>query len=192
MTWFDSFRRDLSRYTEYSNSGRLSQVFTQQGLWALFQYRFASGIFHHCPSYLPRRLILTLMLPWQKLIEIATGICLPYSATIGDGLYLGHFGPIIIHPDATVGEDCNLSQGVTLGISGRGDRRGSPTVGNRVYIGANATVAGPILVGDDVVIGANSLVTKDIESGVTVVGVPAVKVAENNSAAYIRPAEAHK
>ena len=68
--------------------------------------------------------------------------------------------------------DCNLSQGVTIGIGGRGERRGVPRVGDRVYFGPGAKVFGPIVVGDDVAIGANSVVNRDVPPRAVAVGVP--------------------
>jgi serine O-acetyltransferase len=109
----------------------------------------------------------------RKGIEILTGISLPPDCRIGEGLYIGHFGTIIISSMAVIGKNCNLSQGVTLGVSGRGERRGAPTVGNRVYIAANAVVAGKISIGDDAVIGACAVVTTSVPPRAVVAGNPA-------------------
>ena len=119
------------------------------------------------------------------MIEVSTGICLPYTAKIGPGLYLGHFRNIIVNGDAVIGSNCNLSQGVTIGVSGRKERRGVPRVGDRVYFGANAVAAGRITIGDDVIIGGNSLANADIPPHCTVVGVPAVIVSNKGSEEYI-------
>jgi serine O-acetyltransferase len=51
--------------------------------------------------------------------------------------------------------------------------RGSPTIGNRVDIGAGAKLLGPIQIGDDVAIGANAVVIKDVPPNSIAVGVPA-------------------
>src|SRR5205085_4361981 len=128
----------VERYTEYAGGGSLIQVFTQQGLWALLQYRLAAAIYDAAWPGLFKRWLLLWMVAWQKLIEITTGICLPYTAVIGPGLYIGHFGNIILNGKAVLGSNCNLSQGVTIGVSGRGAQRGVPRIGDRVYFGANA------------------------------------------------------
>lgn len=189
MSWLRDFRQDVARYAEYG--GRpLVQLLTQQGLWALFQYRAASAVHRSALPRSVKRPLLVLAVVWQKGIEILTGISLPYSATLGPGLYIGHFGPVIVNGTAVLGEHCNLSQGVTIGVSGRGERRGVPVIGSRVYIGANATVAGRIRVGDDAMIGANSLVTADVPPHTTVVGVPAQVVSEAGSADYLSPGSA--
>ena len=109
----------------------------------------------------------------QKLAELLTGISLPAEAQIYPGQYIGHFGTTVINRDAVIHAGCNISQNVTIGVSGRGERRGAPVIGPRTYIGAGAVVAGRVTIGSDVVIAANSLVTRDVPSSCTAVGVPA-------------------
>lgn len=180
------FILDLEKYKKYSNNKSvITLLFTTQGLWVLFVYRIANSIFI---SKLPKLIKKTLLLGaviHQKILEIITGITLPYAATIGERFYIAHHGHIIIHPFAVIGDNCNISQGVTIGISGRGSNRGVPIIGNNVYFGANAVVVGKIKVGDNCVIAANSLVINNVESNITVIGVPAKKFNDNNSEAYI-------
>ncbi len=179
------FSKDIARYKEYSKSKTIILLFTQQGLWALFVYRLYNAIYR---STLPKFIKFPLLIVGtlhQKWIEVVTGITLPHSARIGPGLYIGHHSGIIVNANATIGMHCNISQGVTIGVSGRGDTRGVPVIGDRVYIGANAVVAGSIKVADRVVIGANSLVVQDVPSGVTVVGVPAKISSDKDSKDYI-------
>ncbi|MFT5103012.1 MAG: serine O-acetyltransferase [Candidatus Latescibacterota bacterium] len=179
------FNSDLKKYKKYSGKSALTLLLTQQGLWALWVYRWNNAIYtSKIPSFLKKTLLVFGVIH-QKWIEIVTGISLPYSATIGEAFYIGHFGNIIINASAVIGDNCNIAQGVTIGVSGRGAHRGVPTIGNNVYIGAQATVVGPVAVGDNAVIGANSLVHKDVASGTTVVGVPAHEVSKNDSKGYI-------
>jgi len=58
-------------------------------------------------------------------------------------------------------------------------------MGDNVYIGANAVLAGKIKVGDNVVVGANSFLTHNVEDNTTVLGVPAKKVSDSSSSGYI-------
>lgn len=179
------FSRDIDRYKQYSNRGAFILLLTQQGLWALCIYRFFNVIYRsHLPKLL-KSLLLAMGTLFQKWIEIITGITLPHSATIGEGLYIGHYSGIIISAKATIGSYCNISQGVTIGVSGRGEKRGVPIIGNRVYIGVNAVVVGNITIGNRVVIGANSLVVSNVKEGVTVLGVPAQVINSKDSNDYI-------
>jgi serine O-acetyltransferase len=113
---------------------------------------------------------------WRKLIEITTGISLPRDASIGGGLYIGHFGGIIVHGSAVLGRGCNVSQGVTIGVSGHGEQRGVPVIGDNVGIAANAVVAGKIHIGDRVSVSACSLVTSDVPADCVVRGVPGIVI----------------
>lgn len=173
MKWLTAYREDIRQFTALSGKSATHQMLTQQGLWALMQYRMASAVYRSSLPETLKRFLLMFLIVWQKLIEVVTGIHLPYSAEIGEGLYIGHFSHVILSSDVVMGCNCQLSQGVTIGVSGRGEQRGSPVIGDRVYFGENATVAGKIRIGNDAVIGANSLVVCDVPEACTVVGVPA-------------------
>lgn len=188
MNWWLYYRADVRRYQQLSGRSALGAFLLEQGLWALLIYRIASAIYHSQLAWPFKRMLLLLAVLGQKWSEVITGISLPYAASIGPGFYIGHYGNIIIHPQATIGSDCNISQGVTIGISGRGHKRGVPTIGDRVFIAPGSTVIGKIMVGSDAVIGANSLVNRDVPTHTTVLGVPAQIVSQQGSAEYISPA----
>ncbi len=88
---------------------------------------------------------------------------------IGPGLTLRH-GFATIITARTIGADCAVGQQVTIGYD---DRGGAPVLGDRVRVGANAVVIGPITVGDDAVVGAGAVVVRDVPQGAVVGGVPA-------------------
>ncbi|GEQ86799.1 serine acetyltransferase [Patiriisocius marinistellae] len=179
------FISDLKKYKRYSGKSSIVLLLTQQGLWALFVYRLNSSIYTSKIPMPLKKILLIFCVMSQKWIEIITGISIPYTTKIGRELYIGHFGNIIINANAIIGDNCNISQGVTIGVSGRGRKRGVPIIKNNVYIGAQATIAGSIIVNDNSVIGANSLVVKDVAPSTTVVGVPAKMISTNDSSNYI-------
>tara|TARA_R100000935_G_C2839123_1_gene169991 strand:+ start:1753 stop:2304 length:552 start_codon:yes stop_codon:yes gene_type:complete len=179
------FRSDLLKYKRYSGKSSFILLFTQQGLWAILVYRINNSIYNSKIFKPIKSILLFFGLFFQKLMEVLTGISLPYSATIGEKFYIGHFGGIIINSQSVIGNNCNISQGVTVGVSGVKENRGVPVIGNNVYIGANAVIAGSLKIGDNAVIGANSLVTRSVDTNTTVLGVPAIKVSDNNSDLYI-------
>jgi serine O-acetyltransferase len=110
------------------------------------------------------------------LVKIIWGIELPRSATIGPGLYIGHFGGITIAPGVIIGRNCDISQHVTIGLSGQGEKAGVPTIGDNVYIAPGAQVFGKISVGSNVKIGANAVIYKDIPDNAIVVLDPGFKI----------------
>lgn len=79
---------------------------------------------------------------------------------------------IVIGETATIGDDCTIYHGVTLGRTGKDKNKRHPDIGNNVMIGCGSKVLGPIKIGDNVKIGANSVVLMNVESENTVVGVP--------------------
>lgn len=70
------------------------------------------------------------------------GLEIPWNCKIGKGLYLGHAYNITVNPHAEIGEWCNLHKGVTIGQQNRSKLKGAPKIGNRVWIGVNATIVG--------------------------------------------------
>ncbi len=97
------------------------------------------------------------------------GIEIPRVTQIGAGFYIGHSGGIVISGLAKIGKNVNISQQVTIGVAGKGDKRGVPTIGDNVYIAPGAKIFGKITIGNNVSIGANTVVHKDIPDGSIVV-----------------------
>ena len=55
-------------------------------------------------------------------------------------MYVGHPYGITINPQAVIGENRNIHKGVTIGQENRGKRKGTPVIGDEVWIGINATI----------------------------------------------------
>jgi serine O-acetyltransferase len=179
------FKFDLDRYVYMGVGSWLYSFLNKQGLWALAEYRFSRWVLTEVRIPLVTKFLRLIGVLWHKSIEITTGIDLPKHSKIGKGLYIGHFGGIIVSPDVEIGGYCNLSHDVTIGVGGRGEKRGVPKVGNRVFIGPGVRIFGAIQIGDDVAIGANSVVTKDIPDRAVVMGIPAQIINFNGSEEYV-------
>lgn len=93
----------------------------------------------------------------------AQSVVAPHSS-ICVGAIVNH-GAIVDH-DCYIGAFTHIAPNVTLG--------GGVRVGQRVLLGAGATVLPGVNIGDDCTVGAGSVVNRDIESGMVVWGVPAV------------------
>lgn len=184
MNLFQLIKSDYKKYQKYGGNF-FGILFFTQGFWATFQYRVAHYIHIRVKWKIFRLPLLFVALLWQKWIEIITGISIPYSVKIGHSFYVGHFGGIIINSNSIIGNNCNISQGVTIGVSGIDKKRGTPVLGDQVYIGANAIVVGKINIGNDVLIGACSMVKDSFPDNVAVLGVPAIIISNRGSEGYI-------
>ena len=109
------------------------------------------------------------------------GFQIPIETKIGIGLYIGHFGTIIINKDVVIGNNCNLSPNVIIGQANRGKFKGSPIIGDRVWIGTGAIIVGKITIGTNVLISPNAFVNINIPDNSIVIGNPA-KIISNTSA----------
>jgi serine O-acetyltransferase len=175
---------DYKKYKKYGGNF-FTIVFFTQGFWAIIQYRIAHFFYTKITLFPFNFLFRIPVFLWQKHIEIITGISIPASAKIGHSFYIGHFGGIILNANTVIGNNCNISQGVTIGISGINDNRGVPIIGDQVYIGVNSIIAGKITVGNNVLVGSCSLVTSNVGDNLVVLGVPAVVISNKGSKGYI-------
>lgn len=178
---------DLSRYRVTEKRSYPALFIMCPGLIAGLYYRLGHWIWYADTS-IPARSLLKFVRPFymigKRLVEIYSGISLSAQARIGRGLYINHFGSIFIGA-SIIGENCNLSHEVTIGVAGRGDKRGLPVVGDRVYFGAGAKVVGLVKIGNDVAIGANAVVTHDLEDCAVAVGVPAHVISYKGSFDFV-------
>lgn len=78
---------------------------------------------------------------------------------------------IFVSSGSTIGRGAVIFQQVTIGsvTTIDSERHGSPTIGERCYIGAGAKILGRIRIGDDVRIGANTVVHDDVPDRAVVV-----------------------
>ena len=97
---------------------------------------------------------------------------IPFETKIGKGLYIAHFGRIIIHPKSVIGHNVNISTGTVIGTQFRGPRKGSPNIGNYVWIGANAVIVGNIRIGNNVLVAPGAYVNFDVPDNSIVIGNP--------------------
>jgi serine O-acetyltransferase len=109
------------------------------------------------------------------------GFQIPHNASIGEGFHISHFGLVIINDQVVIGKNCNINQGVTIGQANRGERKGCPAIGSKVWMGANAVIVGKISIGDDVLIAPGAYVNIDVPSHSIVVGNPCKIISRENA-----------
>ena len=173
-----SIGQDIGRYTT-------SRSFPKKLRTFLFHPGCRFMVMHRmCNRYRAIHPVGLLARLWHKRLKVKFGFQIPYTTSIQPGFFLGHFGGIVINKQAKIGRNCNVAQGVTIGQVNRGEKVGCPTIGDRVWIGANAVVVGRIAVGNDVLIGPLTYVNFDVPDSAVVMGNPAKIVSQSGSAGY--------
>jgi serine O-acetyltransferase len=144
---------------------------TRPGFRALAVYRF--GTWARSRGSKPVRMALSLLhLLLFRHVRNHYGIEISYKCRIGRRFEIGHQHGIVIHEYATIGDDCVIRQGATLGLGGIS--RGTPVedtgpiIGDRVDIGAGVMIIGKVTIGSDVNIGPNAVILSDVPSNTTV------------------------
>lgn len=107
------------------------------------------------------------------------------TTSIGPGLYIGHFGGVVISPHAVLGSNINIAQGVTIGAASRGPRTGAPTLEDRVWVGANAIIVGKVTIGREALIAPGAYVNFDVPPESVVLGNPGKVVSNSGSRGYV-------
>ncbi|MFT3929938.1 MAG: DapH/DapD/GlmU-related protein [Spongiibacteraceae bacterium] len=105
----------------------------------------------------------------SRYARAALDIRLELSADIGAGLFIGHFGNILVDR-CKLGEHCTIAQSTRLSADENG---AGPQIGNRVWVGGHVVVRGPIQIGDAATVAAGAVVTRNIPGGALCMGNPA-------------------
>jgi sugar O-acyltransferase (sialic acid O-acetyltransferase NeuD family) len=92
------------------------------------------------------------------------------SARVEDGVIVNH-GAIVDH-DCRVGAWSHVAPGAVLG--------GGVAIGRACLVGSGAVVLPGVAIGDEAFVGAGAVVTRDVPTGVTVVGAPAKEAHDRN------------
>ena len=107
----------------------------------------------------------------ENLVVIGDRTTIKSGVQIWDGITIG--SDVFIGPNVTFTNDKHpRSRNVDFQLL-------RTNIGDDVSIGANATILPGITIGAKAVIGAGSVVTKNVDSGVTVVGNPATQLRKN-------------
>jgi serine O-acetyltransferase len=99
-------------------------------------------------------------------------------ADIGPGFLLMHRTGVIIGA-ARIGKNVVIHQNVTIGQRVSGGDRGLPQIGDNVWIGPGAIIAGSIHVGDGATVSAGTVLSRDVPAHALVAGVPGRVVSQD-------------
>lgn len=162
----------MTRCCEYIRSDAFRYV-SKSDLWSIVKCYFRLHSFRYSfwlrlrrSNILALRLLAKVM---HRSMSVKCGVYIPAETCIGYGLYIGHPVSIIVNKSAVLGDNCNISQGVTIGAN----EGTAATIGCGVYLGPNVCVVEDVHIGDFSTVGAGAVVVKDVPAGATVVGSPA-------------------
>ena len=170
---FANLGRDLGRL-RHKSKGR-------SPAWALDAFLFDNGFqavfFYRLARWFKRRRIPVFGPFFGRLGTFFTGTEISPSAEIGPGLRITHGLGLVVGGYARIGADATLLHAVTIGSLSEDRVDQMPAIGDRVFIGAGATLLGAITIGDDAFIGAGALVTRNILPGSRVLSRAGIDVA---------------
>lgn len=76
--------------------------------------------------------------------RLKRGIEIDSNVSIGSGLFIAHPFNITINDVVVIGANCNIYKGSLIGQENRGKRKGTPVIGNSVWIGINSCIVGNV------------------------------------------------
>ena len=164
---FDRIKEDLQCVKDRDPAARgyLEIMLLYPGYKAVRSYRKAHWLYNHKMFFLARAVS-------QRCVK-KTNIEIHPGAKIGRRIFIDHGTGVVIGETTTIGDDCTIYQGATLGGTGKDHGKRHPTIGNNVMIGAGAKVLGPMKIGDNSNVAAGAVVLSEIPPNSTAVGVPA-------------------
>ena len=120
---------------------------------------------------------------WHRRVRNRHHIELHYTSDISRGVKLSGRGGIVVGNIVTIGPDCELAGGVTIGKASERST-GWPKLGASVRVGSDVVIAGDVSIGDGAVIGSRAVVVADVPPGATVLALP-------EAAPALRPRRSH-
>lgn len=95
------------------------------------------------------------------------------SGYINSGLCLSVFGSVSIGHRVAIGENVSIRDSDNHRLADREADSAPIEIGDRVWIGMNATILKGVRIGDGAVVAAGAVVTRDVPAAALVAGVPA-------------------
>jgi acetyltransferase-like isoleucine patch superfamily enzyme len=167
----------------------MQKIITYSRQWAFGLLQFSLSIISHIPSQIIRNILYRHIyrVDMERGVTIYSGgtFFYPFWVRIGKYSILGNNFFIDGRRGVTIGENVNLSRGVSIYTlqhssqdPGFGVEWWPVTIGDRVWLSANCTILPNITIGEWAIVAAGAVVTRDVEPYTIVWGVPAKKIGE--------------
>lgn len=113
-----------------------------------------------------------------KKLSLKLGFSIPLNV-FGPGLFIPHYGTIVINPNVKVGANCVLHTSVCIAGS---DKK---KIGKNVYISTGVIITGKIEISENITISANSFVNKSFLNSNLLIGGSPAKILKERKPWYI-------
>lgn len=154
-----------------------------QEIWKFLILLRKTEYLTNCKNDIFSKIHIKILNRYRRKLAYKIGFMLPLNS-FGPGLSIFHFGPRVINSEAVIGANCRLHECVNIGTTNGSNI--APVIGNNVYIAPGVKIFGDIKIADGIVIGANSVVNRSfLEPNITIAGVPAKKISNNNSEKHL-------
>ena len=169
---------DADLYRVYGARGKkelIKTIFNNPG----FRYVY---IMRKCQYYKEKsKVIFIFYYVLLKHYQYKYGIQMSYKTQVGKGFYFGGINSITVNKDTKIGENVNILKGVLLGYNPRGEKKGCPIIGNKVWVGPNSIIVGNVKIGNEVIIAPGAFVNFDVPDNSIVIGNPGKIISKENT-----------
>lgn len=173
---------DLFRYSQKKSILSFILTFIKSYTFkTTFYYRINRFLFLNHRIFLSHLFYYFILRRWNR----KTGVQIHYKTNIGAGLFIVHYGGIVINHNAVIGKNLTICHNVTIGQINRGTKKGNPVIDDNVYIAPGAAVMGSVKIKSNAVVGTNSVVTTDVPESAVVVGQPAKMISLKGAKNYV-------
>ena len=184
----ENIKADLQRY--YKNNSRslnpsvkekIKIIGENYGVHAIFVYRFGyfiESIINDKKLNLIKQLLLGAYYMLNFFVIKMYDIRINRKAKIGKGLYITHFGGIVIS-NCILGEHCTVNQRAQIEGDDFSSNEELCHIGDNVWIGPHAIIKKGIKIGDGATIAAGAVIRADVEKQCLALGNPARIVNKN-------------
>jgi len=171
MTQINYFFNDVERLLGKYKI-RIIHIWMSRAFVGIFVYRLERSLYLLIGRYYG--ILRVLLTPLLNLIQSYTNIDIHYKADIKGGLLILHPSVgIVISGQSIIGKNLTLVGGNVIGAKEKCPK-GSFVLGDNCFLGANATIIGPVKIANNIKIGASACVVKScVKEGAILTGVPA-------------------
>jgi len=171
----DRYFKNNSRSLNPSVKKKIKIIGENYGIYAVFVYRFGyfiESIINDNKLNLIKHLLLGAYYMLNFLVIKMFDIRISRKAKIGKGLYITHFGGIVIS-NCILGDHCTVNQRAQIEGDDFSSNAELSHIGDNVWIGPHAIIKKGIKIGDGATIAAGSVVQADVDRHCLALGNPA-------------------